>query len=226
MNEEIEESVAEEKADAQAAEDGQWMKKARITLGVEDVRNIMADTELQKAAATAVQSRAAEMGLVLPSEKAGKLVMSVIIKEKTHAQLQAHGSLAVVGRIRRAAPSDAARSVVLLPSAVPALAPPATSTVLPLAARAAGRSSGFAPVAVPEAPAQPLEPVPAAAVVAAGGGAGVETQKQRRARRQREKRAAESEEVKIARKENRNAKRRKNAGEEGYRGRYQPRNVS
>ena len=216
--------------DAQAAEDGQWMRKARIALGVEDVRNIMADTELQKAAATAVQSRAAEMGLVLPSEKAGKLVMSVIIKEKTHAQLQAHGSLTVVGRIRRAAPSDVARSVVLLPSAVPALAPPATSTVLPLSARAAGRSSGFAPVAVPEAPAQPLEPVPAAAVAAAGGGASGETSRERKTRLQRAsrdaRRAVETEEMKSARKEERNKKRRKKAGEDGYRGAYKSHSIT
>ena len=137
----------------------------------------------------AVQSRAAEMGLVLPSDKAGRLVMSVIMKEKAHAQLHAHGSLGVIGRIRRPAPSSVARNIVLLPSTVPAAAPPATSTVLPLPARAAGRSSGFAPVVVPAAPAQPLAP-PVAAVVAAAarGGAGVETPRERKTRKQREKR--------------------------------------
>ena len=50
--------------------------EARLALGADDVRSILADTELQKAAAAAVQSRAAELGLVLPPEKAGKLAQA------------------------------------------------------------------------------------------------------------------------------------------------------
>ena len=204
------------------------MKHARLTLGASDIRAIVADTALHKAAATAVQSRAAEMGLVLPPEKAGKLLSAVLVKEKANAQLRAFGSLSVLSRLRRPAPSGVARTVVLLPTAPPVLAPPATSTVLPLAARAAGRSASFPPVAVPQAPVLALVPVAAAAPAAAAaaaaaaagaaagaattgaGGAGQpETNKEKAARVKREKRAAESPNTKAARSDRRAAKRNK-----------------
>ena len=224
--------------DAQQASDNHWMKHARLTLGASDIRAIVADTALHKAAATAVQSRAAEMGLVLPPEKAGKLLSAVLVREKANAQLRAYGSLSVLSRLRRPAPSGVARTVVLLPTAPPALAPPATSTVLPLAARAAGRSASFPPVAVPQAPVLALVPVAAAAAPAAAaaaaaaagaaagaattgaGGAGqAETQGAKDARLKREKRAAESPNTKAARADVRAAKRNKPLSE-GGRGRY------
>jgi len=204
--------------DAQQASDDHWMKHARLTLGASDIRAIVADTALHRAAAAAVQSRAAEMGLVLPPEKAGKLLSAVLVKEKANAQLRAFGSLGVLSRLRRPAPSGVARTVVLLPTAPPALAPPATSTVLPLAARAAGRSASFPPVAVPQAPVLALMPVAAAAptaAAAAGAGAGAggagqaETKKEKNARVKREKRAAESPTVKRARADRRAVKRNK-----------------
>ena len=213
--------------DAQSASDDHWMKHARLTLDASDIRAIVADTALHKAAATAVQSRAAEMGLVLPPEKAGKLLSAVLVKEKANAQLRAFGSLGVLSRLRRPAPSGVARTVVLLPTAPPVLAPPATSTVLPLAARAAGRSASFPPVAVPQAPVPALVPVAAAAAPAAAaaaaaagaaagaattgaGGAGQpETNKEKAARVKREKRAAESPNTKAARSDRRAAKRNK-----------------
>ena len=194
------------------------MKHARLTLGASDIRAIVADTALHKAAATAVQSRAAEMGLVLPPEKAGKLLSAVLVKEKANAQLRAFGSLSVLSRLRRPAPSGVARTVVLLPTAPPVLAPPATSTVLPLAARAAGRSASFPPVAVPQAPVLALMPVAAAApaaAAAAGAGAGAggagqaETKKAKAARVKREKRAVESPTVKRERADRRAVKRNK-----------------
>ena len=102
---------------------------------------------------------------------------AVLVKEKAGAQLHAFGSLSVLSRVRKPAPGGVARTVVLLPTAPPALAPPATSTVLPLAARAAGRFASFPPVVVPpQAPVLPLAPVavaaPAAAAAAAGAGVG------------------------------------------------------
>jgi hypothetical protein len=217
--------------DAQQASDDHWMKHARLTLDASDIRAIVADTALHRAAAAAVQSRAAEMGLVLPPEKAGKLLSAVLVKEKANAQLRAFGSLSVLGRVRRPAPSGVARTVVLLPAAPPALAPPATSTVLPLAARAAGRSASFPPVAVPQAPVLPLAPVAAAApaaaaaAAAAGAGAGVgeagqaETKGAKAARVKREKRALESPAAKCERANRRAAKRNKPLSE-GGRGRY------
>ena len=67
--------------DAQVAKDALRLKHTRLTLSAPNVREIVADTELQKAAAEAVQSRAAEMGLVLPPEKAGKLVTGMLVKK-------------------------------------------------------------------------------------------------------------------------------------------------
>jgi hypothetical protein len=218
--------------DAQQASDDHWMKHARLTLDASDIRAIVADTALHRAAAAAVQSRAAEMGLVLPPEKAGKLLSAVLVKEKANAQLRAFGSLSLLNRVRRPAPSGVARTVVLLPTAPPALAPLATSTVLPLTARAAGRSASFPPVAVPQAPVLPLVPITAAAPAAAaaagaGAGAGVgaggagqaEAQGAKDARLKREKRAAESPNTKAARADVRAAKRNKPLSE-GGRGRY------
>ena len=214
--------------DAQQASDDHWMKHARLTLGASDIRAIVADTALHRAAAAAVQSRAAEMGLVLPPEKAGKLLSAVLVKEKANAQLRAFGSLSLLSRVRRPAPSGVARTVVLLPTAPPALAPLATSTVLPLTARAAGRSASFPPVAVPQAPVLPLVPIAAAApaaAAAAGAGAGAggagqaEAQGAKDARLKREKRAAESPNTKAARADVRAAKRNKPLSE-GGRGRY------
>jgi len=207
------------------------MKHARLTLDASDIRAIVADTALHRAAAAAVQSRAAEMGLVLPPEKAGKLLSAVLVKEKANAQLRAFGSLSLLSRVRRPAPSGVARTVVLLPTALPALAPLATSTVLPLTARAAGRSASFLPVAVPQVPVLPLVPItaaaPAAAAAAAGAGAGAgaggagqaEAQGAKDARLKREKRAAESPNTKAARADVRAAKRNKPLSE-GGRGRY------
>ena len=200
--------------DAQAASDAQWMRQAHVELTPADIRGIVADTALHTAAAAAISARASEIGLLLPADKASKAVAHVLVKEKAYARLQAAGSRAVTSRIRVSAPSSVARQVVQLSGAVPASAPVATATALPLAARAADRGSSYPPVPVPQAPPQPPAPVAAVAVATAVAGVAVAAEsahdRKNRLRRERYQNAP------AAHKESRNAKRRKSQG----RGRY------
>ena len=183
-----------------------------MELTAADIGDIVADTALHTAAAAAISARAREIGLVLPADKASKAVADVLVKEKAYMRLQAAGSRAVTSRIRVPAPSSVARQVVQLPGAVPASAPVATATVLPLAARAADRGSSYPPVPVPQAPPQPPAPVAAVAAATAVATGSTESTRDRKNRLRRER----YQNAPAAHKESRNAKRRKSQG----RGRY------
>ena len=190
------------------------MRQARTDIGASDVRELVTDTALHKAAACAVQARGQELGLVLPAEKAGKLVMHVQLKEQANAQLRAAGSLAVIGRIRRPAPLGAAPTAVLLQHAPPSSVAPASRTMLPMAARAAARSTMYAPVLVPSAPPLPLPAAPQAPAGAGGAAGEAASGDKNKLRREKYKNAT------LEQKERRRVKRRKPAGAAGYRGAY------